>query len=587
MDPFAGLVHSTGDDIASFPAMIRRRPLIGGLAAAAFAPAAAAAQSSRVADAFQTGSVLQAASRQTLARLDAAVGQAVLLTEPGREGLFVLHHGPVRLRDPLQGLSVPGRDGDHHWARIWDGVQGHPEWFGARTDAPAAASTNRAALQACVELCPVTLLAAATYHIDGTFRVQVSNRVVRGCVQSIEPPWDHGSQILCSDPRQDVFLIGGNDPAQRPAIIRVEEVKAGWSARLVPPPSGRPEQAPVAFRVQHVLAAYLHRCFALDPLVGFSFSGTVNTRCIGYGVTRLARFGGADFLRGVWVHGTPRYFAGGNASLYLSDGLVALAAELQPVLERPTGIFADADFADLYVNGLECAFVAFPIVLDGAGAGYSGGNGDVHIRNVVLDQLIGDGITIRNINALAKIQIDGGYIQVVDSGARNKGLWFENGKGQITVSNLQITGEDRSSTSIGIYLRNQPNVAISDSVIVENIAFPVTTDKGCPRLSLSCTINAGNLRGRGHAAVTLDGASQSSLRLKVTGERGAWSAGVELLGAGHDRVSIDPTMIDPASVGPGRKVVINGQPITSGGHYAAAGARAPEGAGVNVTGIVG
>jgi hypothetical protein len=570
---------------SSDPRLIGRRPLLGGLAAAAAltpstSPAATPTGPERL------DAVSHIATRAQLAALDGEPGQAVLLTEPGRHGVFVLRDGAAPARDPLQGLSIPSQRGARHWARLWDGVTGLPEWFGARTGDVAAAAGNRAALEACVALCPVTQLAAATYHISDTFRVQASNRVVRGAVQSIEAPWNKGSEILCGDRRRDVMLIGGNDPGSRPAIIRVEEVKAGWSVALEPPPPGRIEQAPVAFRVQHVLGAYLHRCFALDPLVGFLFTGTINSRCIGYGVTRLKHYGGVDFLRALWVRGAPRYFAGGNASLYLADGLVAMAADIRAALTFPTGIYADADFADLYVDGLETSHVAFPIVLDGAGAGYSGGNGDVHLRKLVLDQLIGDGVTVRNTNPLAKIQIDGGYIQVVDSRHDNKGLWFENGAGQITVSNLQITGEDSSSTSIGIYAKNQANVTIADSVIVENIAFPVRIEKGCPRLSLACSTNAGLLRSRGHAAVTVDGASQSLLRPKVTGPAGVWTAGIELLGPAHDRVSIDPTMVDPASVAPGRKLVINGKPVRASGHHAPSGDRAPEGSGVMVTGIV-
>jgi hypothetical protein len=46
-------------------------------------------------------------------------------------------------------------------------------------------------------------------------------------------------------------------------------------------------------------------------------------------------------------------------------------------------------------------------------------------------------------------------------------------------------------------------------------------------------------------------------------------------------------MIDPSSVPAGRKVVINGKPVRSSGHYAASGDRAPEGTGIQVAGIVG
>jgi hypothetical protein len=410
---------------------------------------------------------------------------------------------------------------------------------------------------------------------------------LRGAGQSIEPPFDGGSRIVCTDARKDVIRVGGSGPSSRPAVIRLQDVTAAWSVDLVPPPAGREGDAPAAFRVEHVLAAQLERCFALDPLIGFRFNGIINSRCINYGVTRLKRYGGgSDFVRGVWVQGRPRLFAGGNASLYLMDGNVTTSAGARAAFLKPIGVYADADFADLYILGLETSNIAFPIVLDGAGGDYAGGHGDVHIRSVVIDQIMGDGITIRNTNPLAKIQIDGGYIQIVDSKGRNKGLWLENGQGQITVANLQITGEDSSATSIGVYLKDRPNVAIADTVIVENIAFPITVERGCPRLSLACTINAGNLRPRGHAAVTVESASQSSLRPKITGSPEAWTAGVELLGFGHDRVAIDPTMIDPAAVSAGRKVVINGRGVTTSGHYAANGDRAPEGTGISVSGIV-
>jgi hypothetical protein len=570
--------------------MIGRRPLIGGLAVAALAPAGAATAQGNLAHAFQPGAVLQAASRQALGSLDAAVGQAALLTESGRQGFFVLREGGVPAGDPLQGLSVPSHRSGRHWARVWDGVIGQPEWFGAGANDPAAARANAAAIEACIALCPVTQLSAAAYHVTQTLRINVSNRVVRGTALSIEPPYDNGTRILCSDPRKDVIRVGGTGPGNRPAIIRIEDVTAAWSVDLTAPPAGRESDAPVAFRVEHVLAAHLERCFALNPLVGFRFNGIINSRLTNYGVTRFKSYGGGrDFLRGVWVQGRPRQFAGGNASLYLMDGNVTTSAEKRSAFFQPMGVFADADFADLYILGLETSQIAFPIYIDGAGGDFAGGHGDLHIRSLVLDQIIGDGVTIRNTNPYAKIHIDGGYIQIVDSRQRNKGIWLENGGGYVTVANLQILGDGSGTTSIGVYLKNRPNVAISDTVMIDGMPFPVTVEKGCPRLSLDCAIGSGSLRGMNHAAVTVDGASQSVLRPKIQdqGNRGAWSAGIELLGTAHDRVSIDPTMVDPAAVASGRKVVIGGRPVTAPGLYSGQGARAAEGTGVNVTGIVG
>lgn len=564
--------------------MIGRRPLIAGLAAASMAPASRAASPGPLP---AGGVIAQVASRAALSAMTAEPGQAVLLTEQGRQGFFVLREGAAPARDPLQGLSVPAPQG-RHWARLWDGTHGLPEWFGARSDDPAAAGTNKAAVEACIALCPVTQLAAGAYYMTDTLHIAVSNRTVQGAVMSLVPPaFETGSRIVCTDASKDVIRVGGAGPDAIAAVIRLIEITAIWSVDLVPPAEGRESYAPAGFRVEHVLTSNLERCFVLNPIIGFRFNNAIDTRVIDYGVGRFKLYGGNDFFRGVYVQGKPRRFAGGNASLYLQDGNVTTSGELRAALHHPMGIYADADFADLYILGLETSQIAFPIVLDGTGSDNAGGHGDVHIRNLVLDQIIGDGVTVRNTNALTKVQIDGGYIQIVDSQQRNKGLWFQDGGGAITVSNLQITGEDRSTTSIGIYLNNRPNVAIGDSVIVENIAFPVTVEKGCPRLSLACTVNGGTLRARGHGAVTVDGASQSLLRPKVTGAAGVWTAGIELLGSGHDRVNIDPTMVDPASVSAGRKVVINGKPVPASGHYAADGNHAPEGTGVAVSGIVG
>ncbi|MBB4859493.1 hypothetical protein HNO88_002822 [Novosphingobium chloroacetimidivorans] len=568
--------------------LIGRRPLLGGLAAAAALAPTGAPAAPMTPSQEQLGSLLQVATRAQLAALDGSPGQAALLTEPGRQGFFVLREGAAPGQDPLQGLTIPSERGSRHWARMWDGSHGMPEWFGARANDRSAAATNRAAIEACIALCPITQLAQAEYLIADTLRVSISNRTLRGTNFSAEPPYNGGTRVVCTDPRRDVIRVGGT-PNAIPSIIHLEALTACWSVDLVPPPTGREAEAPAAFRVEHVLTSRLERCFALDPLIGFWFNGAINTRCIGYGVTRFKgyRGGGRDFVRGVWVRGKPRRFAGGNASLYLMDGNVSTSEAMRAAFYMPMGIYADADFADLYILGLETFQIAFPITLDGAGGDFSGGHGDVHIRSLVIDQIIGDGITIRNTNPLAKIQIDGGYIQIVDSRQDNKGLWLENGGGAITVSNLQITGEDSSSTSIGIYAKNRANVAISDSVIVENIAFPVRVERGCARLSLGCTVNGGVMRSRGHAAIAVDGASQSVLRPKLTGNPGAFTAGVELLGSVHDRVSIDPTMVDPMTVPSGRKVVINGKAVTASGHYSGNGDRAPEGAGVMVSGVVG
>jgi len=567
---------------------IGRRQLLGGVTAIVASDTSATHAATLV---HPPASVAQVPDRASLVAFQGELGQAVLLEERGRSGLFVLRDGRAPVGDELEGLSIQSGQGVRHWERQWDGVNAKPEWFGAKANVNSSlqAKVNRIAIQACFALCPRTVFEAGTYFIDSTLQFNTSFRQAIG----VGPSWDgamSGTRIISKDNSRDAVLIGTYGPQHGANDMEFENLLAGWE--LPRAPRGTALGTPVAWHVEHNTSCQLRKLSAYNVTIGFFFYATVYCKVISCRVYRDALFGGRnDFFIGMWVRGLPASsgFAGGNASLYVKQFSAALArpgAGFMPLLSA-TGILADGDFADLYLEEIETAAVAFPIVIDGEGGRNGGGNGDLHIRNVVLDQIIGDGITVRNTNELTKVQINGGYIQVVDSQRRNKGLWFQNGGGQITVANLQITGEDNSKTSIGIYLKDRPNVAISDTVIVENIAFPITAEKSCPRLSLACTINSGRLPPANHAAMTVDGASQSVFRPKITGKPGAWTAGIELLGAAHDRVAIEPTMVDPASVSPGRKVVVNGKPIGASGYYTSAGDRSREGTGISVTGIVG
>jgi hypothetical protein len=129
---------------------------------------------------------------------------------------------------------------------------------------------------------------------------------------------------------------------------------------------GQELAAPKAFNIQFNLAGDFEYLFACDPVIGHYFYGNVNTKSRYYGCTRMTAYGGAnDALIGVWVRGTPRIWAGGNASLYLENGNVTVVGGIRSALANPTGVLADGDFADLYVDGLETSQVAFPVRLNG------------------------------------------------------------------------------------------------------------------------------------------------------------------------------------------------------------------------------
>jgi hypothetical protein len=525
-------------------------------------------------------------SRAALAALDITRHALAVLQEGQRSGCWVLAPGAPPAPDPLQGLYVESRSPGHHWARLWDGIRGRPEWFGAQTGDHGQPGANLAALKACVALCPTTALAPGSYLIDDVWWINTAHRLIEGVTNAIED--GVGTQIVQVRPDKDVIRIGGESAHALANLIFVRRIGAAWQGHLTPPAPGREIDAPKAFDIRFNLAGDFEYLFALDPIVGHYFYGNVNTKSRYYGCTRTtARGGSNDVLIGVWVRGTPAIWAGGNASLYLEKGNVTVVGGIRSALFQPTGILADGDFADLYVDGLETSSVAFPIRLNGKGSTYAGGHGDVHIRHVVCDQIIGDGITISNTNPLAKIHIDGGYIQLVQSATGfNKGLRLENGAGFLTVDNLQITGGDDNVNTMGVWVHAYPDVVLSETCIVESVAYPVIVEAGVGG-RIACTIGDGVARrGAGtRPAVSLYGCAQMHVAPGLRGRAGAWVCGVMLHGTDNDRIAIDPTRIDARACLHGAKVAINDRAIARPGYYSPAGGPADAGEGIFVTGI--
>lgn len=122
------------------------------------------------------------ASIAALANTPPAVDLTVFLNANGREGLFECRAGAPPAADPQNGLYVASSTSGFHWARIWDGVIGRPEWFGAVVgDSSSGARTATLnALNAATALLPSVALSSGTYFINGTWRISQSARRITG-----------------------------------------------------------------------------------------------------------------------------------------------------------------------------------------------------------------------------------------------------------------------------------------------------------------------------------------------------------------------------------------------------------------------
>jgi hypothetical protein len=322
--------------------------------------------------------------------------------------------------------------------------------------------------------------------------------------------------------------------------------------------------------------------------VGFYFYGAVYTKVNDCTVFRSNAFGGGnDFFRAFWPQGAPAILAGGNPSLYINRCNVAVGGS--PALLDPTGLYINADFSDIFVDDLETVNVDNAVIVDGSGSSVAAGKLDLHLRNCVFDQCDTNGIQINALNAMSMVTINGGYIQVNDTGASSCGIIISGGvnNGAVTIGGgLQLLSNP-GTTNRGIYISQQSNVKVDSTVMIEDFYSPVDIDGGSVNIDIAATINNPNTGNATKPAVNINNAERVRITCSVDGKATAFAQGVYSVGTDLDIASVDPTLFDPNAIAGGatNKVQINDVAITAPGYYTTAGAAGSSGAGIFVTGI--
>jgi hypothetical protein len=527
-----------------------------------------------------------------LPSVSASAGSVVFVTNTGREGQFICRAGTAP-SDPQQGIYVPSNTPNFYWERVWDSINGYPEWFGAVTNTSAAAATNVTAIHACLALCPVVNFRRADYWVNATLKFNVQYRTIRGCVLSNGYDTGTGTRIISVNAAANIIQVGPDTaPVGGTSFyyrnITVENLSAQYGVTPTPPSSGNESSAVKNWLIQYVLNNQIKNCAAWEPIIGFYFYGAVYTKVDDCVVFRSSVFGGTnDFFRGFWAQGAPAILAGGNPSLYLNRCNASIGGA--PALVDPTGLFANGDFADIFVDDFETASVLNGIWVTGVGASGTYGKLDLHLRNVVIDQCNGTGILINALNDTGMVTITGGYIQINDTGVGSKGIWLT---GSSNAGSVSIDGGTQILSSVGtsnkgIYISQQSNVKVDSSVIIEDFYLPVEIDGGAVNCQIEATINNPNTGNAGSAAVAVNNAQRITIACSIDGKSNAFAQGFFSVGTALNKASIDPTLFDPAAIsgGAGNKVFINSVAITSPGYYTTAGAAGTSGAGIYVTGI--
>jgi len=536
--------------------------------------------------------VTNSATTVAISALTPVANMVVFLNQDGREGLFECVSGTAP-SDPLNGLYIPSSTSGFYWARVWDGIHGRPEWFGAVTGNPngvaAVLSRTLSALQACVALCPVTELSDQPYYVNNTFKVSTSLRKVQGA-----PSY---TKIICTDPSKDVIQVGPDASTSQSAQIELSHVSAGWAVPLTPPTGGNEETAPKAFRVQYNLTAKLVWCFANDAFIGYYFYGNINSHFENCYSVRSLGYGGAaanDFHVGFWLKGNPHFpgYAGGNASMFFTKCNATCTGDWMDLAQNK-GFYANGDYADTFVNGFETSKVHLGIEFDGGGYTSLAGHGDVSLKGLVLDNCYENGIYIHNDIGLGKLTIDDFYIQGPDhpSGdyGKNRLIRVESGFGKVMFGQGRVTGSDNSALKVGIFVYKHGNVTFDPGTIVDNIAYAAIfdgADTGCDGCAFLGTLDGGLVApGASRSALALTRCTNGWFAPRILGRLRAWEHGINLLGNANDKLQIDTTRVSPESVASTYRVRINNSNVALPGPYTGAGAAGSAGQGILVSGI--
>lgn len=525
-----------------------------------------------------------------LAALPAVDGQIRLVTSGAGLGFWKCFTGTAPT-DTLNGIYKPSTTGGFYWARVWDGINGKPEWFGVvkNNSSGGVPAANVLAITACMGLCPVTVLEAGDYFISAVIRVP-PYRALEG-QGSYRAQSGNGTRIVVTSATADVLAVGlasypaggVNDFAK---ASRVTGLSLGRSTAVTPPAVLNPELGACGLRMKFALQCHIEDVYADDHTIGMYFNGVVRSLvkdCKAFRQTS-GTTGTGDFWRGFWADGGGSYgLSGGNGSLFLIDCNASIGGT--PALTTSEGFTLTNAFVDTFLIRPEATATRFGIVLDGDSASGSPAHIDVSIVEPVLDGITGTGIEVRETNDYTAIEIKGGYI-ALKGGSAFAGYHIHDCQG-VTIIGGQVWGVNANAAGancFGVYAATAGRIVVQDVKAI-----------GCKRpfgldavadFKLSAIVNNYGQAGS-QAAVFLTNCTIGQVSAAITGQGNAFPQGIHAFGTGNVRITIDPTGVNPACINGGatNKTQINGTAITAPGYYTSAGAGGSSGAGVQVIGI--
>ncbi len=498
------------------------------------------------------------------------------LVEAGREGVFVFSTANLSAAvtsDPQQGIYVAptsantGASGA--WVRQWDTINGKPEWFGAVLNTVGSAATNVTALQACIDFCPVTLLAGGIYYINARIHIMKNARRIIGAgfTQTDQNTNDaNATKIVTTSATADIIQIG-SDSGTRPADLVEAVYMTGFTVdRTVSPftpVSGI--LGAIGISCRWLVNCHFDRVFSLNSSRAWYIYGCVS--CFYTYCSALTDFEGSNPANDTWIGyhfdgSAPSGYNGGNASIFMQwCRAFPITEDGAPSHTYSAGIRFDDGWVDILIKGLEVgANIQYGI--HGIGDGYS--STSLKTENLQITDCVLDPSTIANI----RLEAGGVHTAVTilnsyfGTGGTASSVALYQLKGAVTVSNNQFLAGGGSTGISAVEvsgLRSRGN-------IMANFEQPIFLQQ-CSNFEIADTIKSQT--SWTYAAVNLLSCNKGIIAPAVFGIANAYAKGVSFNNGASSEVVVDGTLMSEAAILGGwqNKIYHNGTQITVPGAF--------------------
>lgn len=500
------------------------------------------------------------ATRTELKAFTAYAGRVANLTEAGREGSFICRAGSAPVSDTLEGIYVVSDTASYYWERVWDKINGYPEWFGAITENASFASTNVTALNAAHVLVPVLNLRAGRYYVNATVEFATANHKVLGVGYSAFNDGDPAvSAIINTTANTTTVRIGpasqpGPNPVYFPQGIHVEDIFVGRSVA--------PNIASdcVGVLAQFLLSATIRNIKSHNSMVGYRLAGLVGTIVDRTYTTRdvAGAGGGTDYWTGYDIYGFYNIgTVGGNASLFIEKANAA--CNYGPLQTAPgcRAYYLRGSNQDMFISDVESNTCATGMFVEGG----AGPGADLYINHPIMDACYLYGIIITNALASDAINFTDPYIAMQGG---NAAFDVANSSAAISVNGGQILMGPASARAIQLETTTK-NVTIKNTLVQANAASNVVTLGDVQSCVLEPIIVNNSGSDSGFNAIVAFGAVVACRFAPTVAGNNKFIAGIQIVGTADVRTTYDVGGINSANitVGYANKLVRNGSTALS------------------------